>query len=275
MASIDPTARIESGAVIGEGVSVGPYCVVGPHVSLGAGCRLVAHVHIAGHTTVGPRTVIYPFASLGTPPQSSGYRGEPTTLSVGADCQIRESVTMNLGTVSGGGITTIGDRNFFMVGTHVGHDCHVGNDVIMANNAVLGGHVTVGDRVVFGGQAAVHQFTRIGEGAMIAGVSGVRGDVIPYGHALGQRAVLVGLNVVGMKRRGFSRQDLHRVRAAYRALFSGDGTLRERIDAVVAEYGDDPVLAKLVDFLRDSKGRQLLQPERGRSTEAADADAAP
>jgi UDP-N-acetylglucosamine acyltransferase len=275
MAAIDPTARIESGAVIGDDVSIGAYCVVGPNVSLGAGCRLVSHVSVTGHTTIGPRTVIYPFASLGTPPQSSGYRGEPTQLFVGADCQIREGVTMNLGTVSGGGITTVGDRNFFMVGTHVGHDCHVGNDVIMANNAVLGGHVTVGDRVVFGGQAAVHQFARIGEGAMIGGVSGVRGDVIPYGHALGQRAVMVGLNVVGMKRRGFGRQDLHRVRAAYRALFFGPGTLRERLDAVLAEFGDDPMLATLIAFLRESKGRQLLQPARGRSADAAESDASP
>ena len=178
---IYPTARIEPGAAIGHNASIGPYCVVGSHAVIGDGCRLVAHVHITGHTTIGPRTVLHPFASLGSPPQSVKYRGGPTRLLVGADCDIREGVTMNTGTEDGGGVTEVGDRCFLMVGSHIGHDCVVGNDVTFANNVVLGGHVTIGDFVVFGGQAAVRQFVRIGEGAMVVGLSGVRADVIPFG----------------------------------------------------------------------------------------------
>ncbi len=163
---------------------------------------LVAHVNLTGHTTIGPRTVIYPFASLGSPPQSVSYRGGPTRLVIGAECDIRENVTMNTGTEDGGGVTEVGDRCFFMVGSHVAHDCKVGNDVMFANNILLGGHVTIGDNVVFGGGVAVRQFVRIGEGAMIVGLSGVRADVIPYGMAHGPLADLIGLNVVGMRRRG-------------------------------------------------------------------------
>ena len=171
---IDPTARIEATAAIGLGVTVGPYCTIGPHVTVGDGCRLIAHVHLTGHTTIGARTVIHPFASLGSPPQSVHYRGGPTRLVVGADCDIREHVTMNTGTEDGGGVTQVGDRCFLMVGSHVGHDCHVGNNVVFANNILLAGHVTVGDHVVFGGGVAVRQFVRIGEGAMLVGLSGAR-----------------------------------------------------------------------------------------------------
>src|SRR5438876_7998521 len=157
MAAIDPTARVESGAAIGSDVTIGPYCVVGPTVVIGEGCRLIAQVHVTGHTTIGPRTVIYPFASLGTPPQSVKYRGGPTRLVVGAECQIREGVTMNTGTEDGGGVTSVGDRCFLMVGSHVAHDCKVGNDVTFVNNAGLAGHVVVGDNAFFGGQAAILQ----------------------------------------------------------------------------------------------------------------------
>src|SRR5919201_6883297 len=232
MTAVDPTARVADSAVLGNDVSVGPYCVVGPHVTLGDGVRLVAHVHITGNTSVGERTVIYPFASLGTPPQSVKYRGGPTRLVVGADCDIREGVTINTGTEDGGGLTEVGARCFFLAGSHVGHDCRVGNDVTLANNAVLGGHVTTGDYVSLGGHAAVHQFVRIGESAMISGVSGVAGDVIPFALAIGQRAVLDGLNVVGLRRRGFGRADIHRLRQAYRALFCREGVFRDRLRAV-------------------------------------------
>ena len=167
---IDPSARIEAGAVIGKDVSIGPYCTVGAHVSIGDGCRLIAHVNLTGHTTIGPRTAIHPFASLGSPPQSVSYRGGPTRLVVGADCDIRENVTMNTGTEDDRGVTEVGDHCFFMVGSHVAHDCEVGNHVVFANNILLGGHVTIGDHVVFGGGVAVRQFVRIGEGAMIVGL---------------------------------------------------------------------------------------------------------
>jgi len=264
MGTIDPSARIEAGAVIGQDVSIGPFCVIGPNVVLGEGCKLLAHVHLSGHTGIGARTVIYPFASLGTPPQSVKYRGGATRLIVGAHCDIREGVTMNTGTEDGGGVTVVGDRCFFMAGSHVGHDCRVGSDVTFANNAVIGGHVMIGDRAVLGGQAAVHQFVRVGEDAMIGGVSGVASDVIPFGFALGQRAELVGLNMVGLKRRGHSRADLHQLRQGFRALFLGAGEFRDRVEAVAAKYVAAPLVRKIIDFLREGGSRSPMMPPRSR-----------
>jgi len=266
MAAIDPTARIEPGAVIGHNASIGPYCVIGPHVELGDGCKLLAHVHVAGHTTIGPRTVVYPFASLGTPPQSVKYRGGPTRLLIGAECEIREGVTVNTGTEDDRGITEVGDRCCLMVGSHIGHDCKVGNDVIFANNVVLGGHVTIGDFAVFGGQAAVRQFVRIGEGAMVVGLSGVRADVIPFGLVQGPLADLIGLNVVGMRRRGSSKADIHRLRQAYEAMFFGAGTFRERLDHVAAQNGADPLVGKVIAFIR-AGSRPLTMAIRRASTD--------
>lgn len=264
---IDPSARVEAGAVIGNGVTIGPYCTIGPHVTIGDGCRLMSHVSITGHTTIGPRNVIYPFASLGTPPQSTGYKGEPTRLEIGADNDIREHVTMNTGTVADRGVTTVGNNCFFMVGSHVAHDCVVGNKVIFANNVLLGGHSQIGDNVVFGGSVAVRQFVRIGEGAMIVGLSGVRADVIPYGMAHGPLANLVGLNVVGMRRRGLSKSDLHRVREAYQALFFGEGEFKPRFERVAAEYGADPLIAKIIDFIRAGKRPLTMAIKRGEADE--------
>jgi len=261
MTIIDPTARIADGAMIANDVSIGPYCVIGPHVSIAEGCALTAHVHVSGHTSIGPRTKIAPFASLGTPPQSVRYRGGPTRLVIGSDCDIREHVTMNTGTEDDRGVTEIGDKCFLMVGTHVGHDCKVGNNVTMANNAVLGGHVVVEDHVFIGGNSAIHQFVRIGESVMISGVAGVAADIIPYGFAIGQRAVLDGLNVVGMRRRGLSRTDIHNLRQAYRALFLVRGVFKERVDAVARAFGDDPLVAKVIKFIRDGGSRPLMKPQ--------------
>jgi len=257
MTDIDPMARVAAGAVIGSDVAIGPYCIVGPHVTIGDGCRLVAHVHVTGHTTIGPRCTIYPFASLGTPPQSVKYRGGPTRLVVGVDCDIREGVTMNIGTEADRALTEVGDRCFFMAGSHVGHDCRVGSDVTFANNAVLGGHVTVGDFTVLGGQSAVRQFMRIGEGAMISGLSGVIADVIPYGYVVGQLADMVGINVVGLKRRGIARAEMHRLRQAYRALFFGAGTFRERLETVAGEFAAEPLVNKVITFIRAGGSRPL------------------
>jgi UDP-N-acetylglucosamine acyltransferase len=268
MAAIDPTARIESGAVVGNDVSIGPYCVIGPHVVIEDGCRLLAHVHMTGHTALGAGSIVYPFASVGTPPQSVKYKGGPTRLVIGPNCEIREHVTMNTGTEEAGGLTEVGARCLFMIGAHVGHDCHVGNDVTFANNATLGGHVTVGDHVFFGGLSAVHQFVRIGEGAMIAGVTGVAGDLIPYGFARGSYAQLVGINVVGMRRRGHTRDDMRRLRRANRELFGGDGTFPERLEAVAGKYAGDPVIGKVVDFIRKGSARSLLQVARKGDPEA-------
>lgn len=266
---IDPSARIEAGAVIGDGVTIGPFCTVGPNVTIGEGARLISHVNVTGHTTIGARTVVYPFASLGTPPQSLGYKGEPTRLEVGSDCDIREHVTMNTGTAADRGVTIVGNNCFFMVGSHVAHDCVVGNKVIFANNVLLGGHSQIGDNVVFGGGVAVRQFVRIGEGAMIVGLSGVRADVIPYGMAHGPLANLVGLNVVGMRRRGLSKSDLHRVRDAYQALFFGDGEFRPRFERVAAEYGSDPLIGKMIDFIRAGKRPLTMAIKRGETDDGA------
>jgi UDP-N-acetylglucosamine acyltransferase len=266
---IDPSARIEAGAAIGQDVSIGPYCTIGPNVSIGDGCRLHGHVNLTGHTTIGARTVIYPFASLGTPPQSVSYRGEPTKLVVGADCDIREGVTMNIGTAQDRGITTVGDKCFLMVGSHVAHDCAVGNNVVFANNAVLGGHVSVGDNVVFGGGVAVRQFVRIGEGAMIVGLGGVRADVIPWGMAQGPLANLVGLNVVGMRRGGVSKAEILAVRRAYEALFFGAGEFRARLDQVERQYGEDARVRKIIEFIRAGKRPLTMAIKRGETDEGA------
>jgi len=261
MTAIDATARVASGAVIGNDVSIGPYCVIGPNVVIGDGCRLVAHVHIAGHTTVGPRTAIYPFASLGTPPQSTRYRGGATRLTIGADCDLRESVTMNLGTEDGGGITNVGDRCFFMANSHVAHDCHVGNDVTFANCATLGGHCEIGDGVVIGGLSALHQFTRVGPLVMIGGMSGVRGDVIPFALANGANARLCGLNVVGLKRRKFARERIQVLRRAYQRLFLDPGYFAERVEQAAAEFATDESVMQVITFIREGKHRPLCRPD--------------
>jgi UDP-N-acetylglucosamine acyltransferase len=264
---IDASTRIEAGAMLGQNVSIGPYCTIGPHVNVGDGCRLHAHVNLTGHTTIGARTVIHPFASLGSAPQSVKYRGGPTRLVVGADCDIREGVTMNTGTEDDRGVTQVGDRCFLMVGAHVAHDCLVGNNVTFANNVVLGGHVTVGDNVMFGGGVAVRQFVRIGEGAMIVGLSGVRADLIPWGMAHGPLAHLIGLNVVGMRRSGVSKAEILLVRRAYEALFFGEGEFRARLDQVEREYGGDARVRKIIDFIRAGKRPLTMAIRRGDSAE--------
>ena len=262
MAVTDPTARIESGAVIGNDVTIGPYCVVGSNVVIEDGCRLVAHVHLAGHTKLGAGSIVYPFASLGTPPQSVKYKGGPTRLVIGQKCEIREHVTMNTGTEEAGGVTEVGARCLFMVGSHVGHDCRVGDDVTFANNATLGGHVIVGDHVFFGGLAAVHQFVRIGEGAMIAGLTGVPGDLNPFGYARGSYASLVGINVVGMKRRGYSRADMHQLRSFQKELFGATGKFSQRCEELAKKYAGSPAVDKVVNFIREGGSRALVQPAR-------------
>ncbi len=260
MLAIHPTAVVDSRAEIAADAVIGPYCVIGPHVTIGAGCRLTAHVHLTGHTVIGAGTAIQPFTSLGTPPQSAKYRGGPTRLTVGAACDIREGVTMNIGTEDGGGVTEVGDRCWFMAGSHVGHDCRIGNDVTVANDTVLGGHVAVGDQALLGGQSAVHQFVRIGEGAMLSGFSAIAADLIPFGFAIGQRGVLDGLNIVGLRRRGFARADIQRLRRFYRALFQGGGTFRERLAAAEPDFAGDALAAKIFAFIRAGGNRPLLMP---------------
>ena len=263
MAEIHPTAIVEPGARLGEGVFVGPYCTVGPDVVLQDESRLISHVVVAGRTTIGPRTTVYPFASIGMPPQDLKYKGEPSRLEIGADNVIREHVTMNTGTEGGGMLTRIGDHGLFMMGAHVAHDCMVGNHVIFANNATLGGHVVVDDYAIIGGLAAVHQFCRVGAHAIIGGVSAVVQDVIPYGSASGDRARLIGLNIVGLRRREFSRTDIQALRTAYRLLFAEEGTLAERIDDVAEMYSDNAAVMDIVAFMRADSTRAICQPQSG------------
>jgi UDP-N-acetylglucosamine acyltransferase len=260
MSRIDPTARIEEGAVIGEGTSIGPYCMIGPDVVIGPDCKLIGHVNITARTTIGAGCTIYPFASLGTPPQITGYRGEPTRLEIGQGCTIRESVTMNAGSVAGGGVTRVGERGYFMNCSHVGHDCQVGNDVIFATSATLGGHCEIGDFVFMGGLSAVHQFTRIGPQVMVGGICGVRGDVIPFGLVNGQYASLEGLNIIGMRRRKFTRERLALVRAFYQKLFHGPGLFAERLAGVQPLADQDPAIAQILTFIGDAKHRALCLP---------------
>ncbi len=259
-ADIHPTAIVESGAKLGAGVKIGPYCMVGPEVTLGDGCELVSHAVVAGRTTIGARTRIFPFASIGHQPQDLKYQGEASTLTIGSDCLIREGVTMNPGTAGGHLKTVVGDRCAFLANSHVGHDCHVGNSVIFSNNVMLAGHCTVDDFAIIGGGAAIIQFARVGAHSFLGGMSGLENDLIPYGMALGNRAHLSGLNIVGLQRRGFSRDTIHSLRRAYRLLFAAEGTLKERVDDVAAEFENHALVQEIVAFIRTGGKRSLCTP---------------
>lgn len=260
---IHPTAIIEDGARLGKGVRVGPYCLVGGEVSLGDACELISHVVVSGKTTVGARTRIFPFASIGHQPQDLKYKGEASKLSVGADCIIREGVTMNPGTEGGGMVTIVGDACAFLAHSHVGHDCQVGSNVIFSNNVMLAGHCTVGNFAILGGGAAVIQFARVGAHSFLGGMSGLENDLIPYGMALGNRAYLSGLNIIGLQRRGFSREQVHSLRRAYRLLFADEGTLMERVEDVAAEFSEHPIVEEILAFIRAGGKRSLCTPHDG------------
>lgn len=259
-AAIHPGAIVEDGAEIGAECRIGPFCVVGPEVSLGAGTVLHSHVVIGGVTRLGAGCTVFPFAALGLAPQDLKYRGERTELVIGERTTIREYATMSPGTEGGGGVTRIGAGGLFMMHTHIGHDCQVGDGVILSNCATLAGHCEVGDGAILGGLAAVHQFVRIGRGAMIGGMSPVAADVIPFGLVSGERARLVGLNVVGLKRRNTDRAVLAELRAAYDALFNGEGTLADRAAAVAERHGENPLVAEVVRFVSEGRARALTLP---------------
>lgn len=259
--AIHPTAIIDPAAQLGADVSIGPFCTVGPDVRLGDRVQLISHVVVGGRTSVGADTVVYPFASLGLRPQDLKFKNESSSLEIGSGNQIREYVTMHPGTEGGGMLTKIGNKGLFMVGSHVAHDCKIGDNVVLANNATLAGHVTVGDFVIIGGLSAVHQFVRIGAFAIIGGMSGVEKDVIPFGLVKGERAHLAGLNMVGLERRGFGREDVRALRSAYRMLFAPEGTLAERIEETASHYKDQAQVAQIVEFIRAASDRPICQPK--------------
>lgn len=260
-AKIHATAMVAPGAELADGVEVGAFCTVGPHVRLGPRVRLISHVVLEGSTTIGADCVVWPFAMLGGSPQHLAHRGEDTRLEVGERNSIREHVTMHTGTVAGGGVTRVGSDGLFMVGTHVAHDCVVGDGVAMANNAALGGHVQVGDNVFIGGLAGVHQHTRIGRHAFVGASAMVTKDVIPFGSVWGNHAHLEGLNLVGLKRRGFSRETINDLRSAYRLLFAQEGTFGERLADTARVFHGSPEVREIVDFIRADASRPLCLPD--------------
>ena len=257
--SIHPTAVVEPGAQIGARVEIGPFCHVGPGVILHDDVRLVSHVVVDGDTSVGQGAVLYPFCTVGLAPQDLKYKGEPTRCEIGARTQVREHCSIHRGTVTGTGVTRVGAGCLLMAVVHIAHDCDIGDSVVIANNVVMGGHVTIGEGAVVGGAAAIHQFVRIGRGAMIGGVSGVEADVIPFGSVIGNRARLAGLNVIGLRRRGVDRPRLLRLRAAVRSVFWGPGVMADRLAAARSEFGDDALVAEVLDFAAVPSKRGLIR----------------
>lgn len=259
-ARIHPSAIVGPGAVIGDGASVGPFCVIGPEVVLGAGAEVKSHAVVTGWTEVGEATVIFPHATVGEVPQDLKYRGERTRLIVGARCRIREGATLNTGTAGGGGVTQVGDDCLLMTGSHVGHDARLGNRVILANQVAIAGHCQIGDDVIIGGLSGIHQWVRIGRGAIIGAVTMVTNDVIPFGLVQGSRGELDGLNLVGLKRRGMARADIQALRAAYQELASGEGAFLDRARRL-GETATSPAVREMVAFVLQASDRSFLTPK--------------
>lgn len=266
-AIVHPTAIVSDGARLGGGVKIGPFCIVGDNVVLHDNVELVSHVSIDGHTEVGAGTRIFPFASVGHQPQDLKYHGEASRLEIGERCVIRESATLNPGTEGGGMLTKIGNDCLIMASAHVAHDAIIGNNVVMANFVGIAGHCQIGDNVIFGGTCVVHQFTRIGAHAFVGAHSMVDGDIIPYGMAVGNRASLTGLNLVGLKRRGFERDAIHKLRAAYRQIFASEGTLRERVEDAAGLFKGDALVQDVVAFIAAASDRPIMLPRNSHSAD--------
>lgn len=258
-ANIHPSAVIEAGAVIGAGCEIGPFCHVGPQVRLAENVTLKSHVVVTGDTSVDEETVIFSFASVGEIPQDLKFKGEATKLVIGKRNCIREHVTINTGTEGGGGLTRIGDDGLFMAGCHVAHDCIIGNNVIVVNSAAIAGHCVLEDDVIVGGLSGVHQFVRIGKGAIIGAVTMVTNDVIPYGLVQAPRGELDGLNLVGLKRRGVERSDITALRAAFQMLAQGEGAFQDRAKRL-GEETDSVYVQEIVDFIMGASDRSFLTP---------------
>ncbi|MBD22400.1 MAG: acyl-[acyl-carrier-protein]--UDP-N-acetylglucosamine O-acyltransferase [Alphaproteobacteria bacterium] len=252
---------IHKNAKVGKNIEIGPFCTLGGNVKLGDGCKLHSHINLQGDIEIGKNTEIFPFVSIGSIPQDLKYKGEKTKIKIGQNCKIREYVTVNIGTKGGGKITSIGDNCLLMIGTHVAHDCLIGNNVIFANHSTLAGHVVVEDNVVVGALSAIHQFSRIGEGAMIGGMSGVTADVVPFSTVMGNRAKLSGLNILGLKRRLTEKNEIAELRKVFKYIFyDKKTTLKFRINEVKKKKYKQKTIKVLLDFLSIDSGRSLILP---------------
>lgn len=270
---IHPTAVIESGAELGKRVRIGPFCHVGPHAVIGDDVELISHVVVIGDTTIGSKTRVFPQAVLGGEPQNTAYKGERTTLVIGRNNTIREGVTMHIGTGNSRGETTVGDNCMFLAYSHVAHDCVLGDHVVFSNNVMIGGHTTIGDRVIVGGGAGIHQFCNVGHHAFVGGIAAVVHDVIPYGMVIGNRAYMAGLNLVGMKRSGMTREDINSLRQAYKELFAENGrTLRENARLLKDEYAGNAAIQDIADFILVDSKRKFTTPLTSRRTRLDDGD---
>ncbi|MDG1459095.1 MAG: acyl-ACP--UDP-N-acetylglucosamine O-acyltransferase [Pseudoprimorskyibacter sp.] len=258
-AQIHPSAVVEEGAKIGDDVFIGPFCHVGPNVTLHTGVKLKSHVVVAGITTIGEKTEIFPFSVIGEIPQDLKFRGEITRLEIGARNRIREHVTMNTGTEGGGGLTSVGDDGLFMAGCHIAHDARVGSNVIFANNVAVAGHCVISDNVIIGGLSGIHQFVRVGRGAIIGAVTMVTNDVIPHGLVQAKRGELEGLNLVGLKRRGVDRSDITALRAAFQTLAQGDGTFLDRARRL-GDESESVYVNEIIEFVLGDTERSFLTP---------------
>lgn len=260
---IHPTAIIDPSASLGQEVKIGAYCIIGPNVTLHDGVELASHVSIEKNTTIGQGTKIGSFAVLGGDPQSTGYKGHDTYLEIGKNNTIREHVTMHRGCYDAPFVTRVGDNGLFMVGVHIAHDCVVGNNVIMANNATLGGHVKVGDNATIGGLVAVHQKCRIGRNAMIGGLAAISADVVPFGIVMSNHSYISSINVVGLKRSGFSKEDIKEVHNAFRYIFySDEGTFKERLSVASDKYQNNETVVSILEFAMADADREISQPRK-------------
>lgn len=269
--AIHPSSVVEPGAQLGAGVRIGPFCHVSADAVLGDGVELASHVAVRGATTIGAGTKVYPMATLGAPPQNMRHKGGRTTLTIGANCTIREGVTMHLGTDTSRGATEVGDNGNFLAYAHIAHDCIVGRNVTFANGATLGGHCEIGDNVNIGGLTAVHQFVRVGDNAFLGGCSAIVGDVIPYAIAVGNRAKLRGLNIIGLRRSGLPRAEIHLLRQAYRAIFDRSHTVAENVELARVEFSGSAAAMKIIDFISNRGKRQYtVPPLKGGADDDAD-----
>tara|TARA_B100001057_G_scaffold465120_1_gene520948 strand:+ start:245 stop:1027 length:783 start_codon:yes stop_codon:yes gene_type:complete len=256
---IHKTAIVDVKAKISDNVEIGPYCIIGPEVEIGTNTVLHSHVSIVGNTKIGENNQIYPFSSIGTPPQDLKYKGEKNSLVIGNNNKFREYVNINPGTEQGGGITRIGDNNLFMVYCHVAHDCMISNNIVLANNVQVGGHVSIQNNAIVGGSCAIHQFSRIGESAMIGGMTGVLSDVIPFGLSMGNRNLLMGLNLIGLRRSKVSNENIKKIQLAYKNIFKNT-SFRDNIENLNSDLKNNEFIKIIINFINSDKKRPISLP---------------